>query len=237
MATARAASVKVAAKFMRENSRQAVPELPLAGMAAISLPRGGPIRKRRSPGSIFRRVSTLMLILSPTRRWKFYAAAQPEELHALEAAARAAYRAPVVAEWLPRRAPRDHKHAAHLVRRGVWVSWDLPIASMRRAGGSWRRADDCRRFCGAGKHGCRDHRQSQQSGWQARSGGGPPRLAAATCRAGCLLIADEAFADFLDPAPAHSGDARRGMLVLRSFGKAYGLPGLRSDLPSRKTSR
>jgi cobalamin biosynthetic protein CobC len=47
-------------------------------------------------------------------------------------------------------------------------------------------------------------------------------------RRGRLLVVDEAFVDFLDPgislAPALP---RAGALVLRSFGKAYGLPGLR----------
>ena len=54
------------------------------------------------------------------------------------------------------------------------------------------------------------------------------RCAEALAAHGGLLIVDEAFVDFLDPSasavpvmPAH------GMIVLRSFGKTYGLPGLR----------
>ncbi|MGO9675089.1 MAG: threonine-phosphate decarboxylase CobD [Methylocella sp.] len=43
-------------------------------------------------------------------------------------------------------------------------------------------------------------------------------------RRGKLLIVDQAFADFLDPA---TSSAPPQALVLRSFGKAYGLPGLR----------
>ncbi len=53
-------------------------------------------------------------------------------------------------------------------------------------------------------------------------------LAGSFQRRGKLLIIDEAFADLLDPqmslAPALP---HAGALVLRSFGKAYGLPGLR----------
>ena len=43
-----------------------------------------------------------------------------------------------------------------------------------------------------------------------------------------LLIVDEAFVDFLEPgASAIPGMPAQGMIILRSFGKAYGLPGLR----------
>jgi cobalamin biosynthetic protein CobC len=53
-------------------------------------------------------------------------------------------------------------------------------------------------------------------------------LAAALTAHGGLLIVDEAFVDFLEPGVSAVPDiSARGMLVLRSFGKAYGLPGLR----------
>jgi cobalamin biosynthesis protein CobC len=43
-----------------------------------------------------------------------------------------------------------------------------------------------------------------------------------------LLIVDEAFVDFLEPGvSAVPGMLEQGMILLRSFGKAYGLPGLR----------
>lgn len=51
--------------------------------------------------------------------------------------------------------------------------------------------------------------------------------AAQMARRGGLLIVDESFMDF---TPEHSVAARagdHGLIVLRSFGKAYGLPGLR----------
>lgn len=41
-----------------------------------------------------------------------------------------------------------------------------------------------------------------------------------------LLVVDEAFAD-LDASPSLAADADRGVIALRSFGKFYGLPGLR----------
>jgi cobalamin biosynthetic protein CobC len=44
---------------------------------------------------------------------------------------------------------------------------------------------------------------------------------------GGLLIVDEAFMDFLDPAASIIPEMPAGVVALRSFGKAYGLPGLR----------
>ncbi len=53
-------------------------------------------------------------------------------------------------------------------------------------------------------------------------------LAAILGNHGGLLIIDEAFVDFLEPgASAVPGTAESGVVVLRSFGKTYGLPGLR----------
>jgi cobalamin biosynthesis protein CobC len=53
-------------------------------------------------------------------------------------------------------------------------------------------------------------------------------LAESLAARGGLLIVDEAFVDFLEPgASAVPGMPEQGMIILRSFGKAYGLPGLR----------
>jgi cobalamin biosynthesis protein CobC len=47
-------------------------------------------------------------------------------------------------------------------------------------------------------------------------------------RSGKLLIVDEAFADFLEPGVSLAPELPpSGAIVLRSFGKTYGLPGLR----------
>jgi len=52
-------------------------------------------------------------------------------------------------------------------------------------------------------------------------------LAAALVAHGGLLIVDEAFADFLPGASIVPEMPASGIMVLRSFGKTYGLPGLR----------
>jgi cobalamin biosynthesis protein CobC len=53
-------------------------------------------------------------------------------------------------------------------------------------------------------------------------------LAESLAARGGLLILDEAFVDFLElGASAVPGMPARGVIVLRSFGKTYGLPGLR----------
>ncbi len=53
-------------------------------------------------------------------------------------------------------------------------------------------------------------------------------LAAVLVKHGGLLIIDEAFVDFLEPGASAVPDiAGSGAVVLRSFGKTYGLPGLR----------
>tara|TARA_R110000868_G_scaffold2930_6_gene19964 strand:- start:15280 stop:16266 length:987 start_codon:yes stop_codon:yes gene_type:complete len=51
-------------------------------------------------------------------------------------------------------------------------------------------------------------------------------LAAALARKNGLLVVDEAFAD-LDPGASVAADGDDGLVALRSFGKFYGLPGLR----------
>jgi cobalamin biosynthesis protein CobC len=51
-------------------------------------------------------------------------------------------------------------------------------------------------------------------------------LAAAMAEKDGLLVVDEAFAD-LDPAVSVAANAEGGLIALRSFGKFYGLPGLR----------
>lgn len=51
-------------------------------------------------------------------------------------------------------------------------------------------------------------------------------LALAMARKGGTLVVDEAFAD-LEPGPSVATSVPAGMITLRSFGKFYGLPGLR----------
>ena len=51
-------------------------------------------------------------------------------------------------------------------------------------------------------------------------------LASDLATTGGILVVDEAFAD-LDPAPSLAAELPAGVVALRSFGKFYGLPGLR----------
>lgn len=52
-------------------------------------------------------------------------------------------------------------------------------------------------------------------------------LAGKMAKRGGLLVIDESFMDFTPQHSAAALTARSGVIVLRSFGKAYGLPGLR----------
>jgi len=61
---------------------------------------------------------------------------------------------------------------------------------------------------------------------RADSRGDLAALAASLVRKEGLLVVDEAFAD-LDPAASVAAQSDGGMIALRSFGKFYGLPGLR----------
>jgi len=155
---------------------------------------------------------------------------QPEELRTLEAAAAMAYRVPPVAEviaapgsqavigWLPylflaKRAGilgfTYHEHARRWERAGarVTIARELPeLASQDAAVVVNPNNPDGRLVPAAALH----------------------RLGRALAARGGLLIIDEAFIDFLEPAASAIPDMpARGVVVLRSFGKAYGLPGLR----------
>ena len=204
----------------------------MPGMAAISLPREGPIRKRRSPGSIFRPASTLIAypFANPPLE-SFTRLPQPEELHALEAAARAAYRAPDGRrDALPRREPRRSSAGCpHLVparRVGVLgLTYCEHARSWAAAGAEVTIAEDLAAL------------ESMDVAIIVNPNNPDGRLvpaadlhalAAALAAHGGLLIVDEAFVDFLGPgASAVPSMPAHGMIVLRSFGKAYGLPGLR----------
>lgn len=155
---------------------------------------------------------------------------QPDELRALEAAAAMAYRAPAAAEvvaapgtqaivnWLPRLLPARRvgifgvtycEHARSWATSGAELTVaevlsgleDKDIAIVVNPNNP-----DGRLVAAADLH----------------------ALAAVLCKHGGLLIIDEAFIDFLEPgASAVPDTAEGGVVVLRSFGKTYGLPGLR----------
>lgn len=155
---------------------------------------------------------------------------QEEELRALEDAARAAYRVPKHAEvvaapgsqaligWLPRLVPARrvgilgftyNEHAQSWTNAGAEVTIPDDVAALKGMDAAIAvnpNNPDGRFVPAADLH----------------------ALAAALAAQGGLLLVDEAFVDFLEPGTSTVPDMpERGMIVLRSFGKAYGLPGLR----------
>jgi cobalamin biosynthetic protein CobC len=155
---------------------------------------------------------------------------QPEELRALEAAAATAYRVPAVVgivaapgtqaivNWLPRLLPARRvgilgdtycEHARSWATGGAELTVvedlsgleDKDIAIVVNPNNP-----DGRLVAAADLH----------------------ALAAVLGKHGGVLIIDEAFVDFLESgASAVPDTAESGVVVLRSFGKTYGLPGLR----------
>ncbi len=158
---------------------------------------------------------------------------QPEELRALEAAAAMAYRARTPAEvvaapgvqaiinWLP--------HLVPARRVGILgVSYCEHARSWATSGAEPTVVDDISGL------------EDKDIAIVVNPNNPDGRLvAAADLRAlgavlgkhGGLLIIDEAFVDFLEPGASAAPDAAEsGGVVLRSFGKTYGLPGLRLGL-------
>ncbi len=155
---------------------------------------------------------------------------QPDELCVLEAAARAAYRAPASGEIVA--APGSQAiinllpHLAPARRVGIlgvtyceharsWAASGAKLAVVEDLGGLEDKDiaivvnpnnPDGRLVAAADLH----------------------ALAAVLRKHGGLLITDEAFIDFLEPGASAVPDiAESSVVVLRSFGKTYGLPGLR----------
>jgi cobalamin biosynthesis protein CobC len=155
---------------------------------------------------------------------------EPEERRALEAAAATAYRAPAAAEvvaapgtqaiinWLPRLLPARRvgilgvtycEHARSWAASGAELTVVEELSGLEDKDISIvvnPNNPDGRLIAAADLH----------------------ALAAVLCKHGGLLIIDEAFMDFLEPgASAVPDTAESAIVVLRSFGKTYGLPGLR----------
>jgi cobalamin biosynthesis protein CobC len=232
MVTASAASFKVAAnKSMREASRPSSPELPLAehGGNISAARRAYPLAPEPwldlSTG-----INPYAYPFSGPPLESFTRLPQPEELRALEAAAALAYRAPAeaaivaapgtqaIVNWLPHLLPARRvgilsftycEHARSWATSGadLTVVEDLAgledkdiaiVVNPNNPDGRLVAAADLR------------------------------ALADVLCKHGGRLIIDEAFVDFLEPgASAVPAAAESGVIVLRSFGKTYGLPGLR----------
>lgn len=155
---------------------------------------------------------------------------QPEEIWALEAAARAAYHVPAFAEVVA--APGSQAlislmpHLARAQRVGVLgLTYSEHARSWAAVGAKVTVFKDLAAL--ASMDAAVIVNPNNPDGRLV-----PPSdvcaLAEALAAHGGLLIADEAFVDFLDPsASAVPKMPGHGMIVLRSFGKAYGLPGLR----------
>jgi cobalamin biosynthetic protein CobC len=155
---------------------------------------------------------------------------EPEELCALEAAAAQAYRVPAHAEviaapgtqaiinWLPRLLPARRAGILGFSYYEHARSWALSGAEISVAGELSALKDQDVAI--AVNPNNPDGRLAAARDLLA--------LAAALGERGGLLIADEAFIDFLEPGASIVPDLpARGAIVLRSFGKTYGLPGLR----------
>jgi cobalamin biosynthetic protein CobC len=216
---------------MRENSRQGSPELPLAGHGGNLFAARRAYPQAPEPWlDLSTGVSPYAYPFAGPPPESLTRLPQPEELAMLEAAARAAYRAPIGADVIAAsgtqtiislmphliRAPRVGilgfaycEHAQTWERAGaeVIIAKNLTeLESMDAAIVVNPNNPDGRLVAAADLH----------------------ALAAALAAHGGLLIVDEAFVDFLEAgASAVPGIPARGMIVLRSFGKAYGLPGLR----------
>jgi len=173
-------------------------------MAAISL-RAAAYPQARSPGSIFRRVSTLMLILSPTRRWRVLRGCRNREnfTHSKRRRVRR-YRAACRRGCGCRAGhPGDHKHAAPS-RAGEACGY-LGIYLCEYAQ-SWEEvgvevtiAED---FAALESMDVAIIVNPNNPDGRRVPAGGPPRAGAALAARGCLLIADELSPIFWNPAPA-----------------------------------
>jgi cobalamin biosynthetic protein CobC len=155
---------------------------------------------------------------------------QRDELRMLEAAARAAYRAPAFAEIVA--APGSQaiiNLLPHLVparRVGILgVTYCEHARSWAASGADPAVVED---FSGLEDKDIAIVVNPNNPDGRLTTAADLHALAAVLGKRGGLLIVDEAFVDFLEPgASAVPDTAESGAVVLRSFGKTYGLPGLR----------
>jgi cobalamin biosynthesis protein CobC len=155
---------------------------------------------------------------------------QPEELRALEAAAATAYRTPAAADvvaapgtqaiinWLPRLVPAR--------RVGILgVTYCEHARSWATSGAELTVAED---LSGLEDKDIAIVVNPNNPDGRLVAAADLHALAAVLGKHGGVLIIDEAFADFLEPSASAVPDtAESGVVVLRSLGKTYGLPGLR----------
>ena len=216
---------------MRETSAPILPELPLAGHGGNLFAARRAYQQAPEPWlDLSTGISPYAYPFENPPPESFTRLPQHDELCALEAAAHAAYHAAAVAEvvaapgsqaiinWLPRLVPArcvgvlgftygEHERSWAAAGAEVTIAEDFDeLASKDIAIIVNPNNPDGRLVPAADLH----------------------ALALALAARGGLLIVDEAFVDFVDPsASAVPQMAGQGIVVLRSFGKTYGLPGLR----------
>ncbi|MGH6846580.1 MAG: threonine-phosphate decarboxylase CobD [Methylocella sp.] len=155
---------------------------------------------------------------------------QPDELGMLEAAARAAYRAPAFAEIVA--APGSQaiiNLLPHLVpARRVGILGVTYGEHARRWAASGAELSVVEDLSGLEDKDIAIVVNPNNPDGRLIAAADLRALAAVLRKHGGLLIVDEAFVDFLEPGASAVPDiAESGVVVLRSFGKTYGLPGLR----------
>jgi cobalamin biosynthetic protein CobC len=231
MATASAASFRVAVKSMGETSCPELPELLLAEHGGNLLAARRAYPQAPEPWlDLSTGVNPYAYPFAHPPMESFTRLPQPEERRALEAAAALAYRAPAeaaivaapgtqaIVNWLPRLLPVRRVGILGVTYCEHARSWATTAAQLTVVEDLSGLEDkdiaivvnpnnpDGRLVAAADLH----------------------ALAAVLCKHGGLLIIDEAFVDFLEPGASAVPDMRaRVVVVLRSFGKTYGLPGLR----------
>ncbi|MGH6812939.1 MAG: threonine-phosphate decarboxylase CobD [Methylocella sp.] len=231
MATASAASFKVAAKSMGETSCPELPELLLAehGGNLFAARRAYP--QAPEPWlDLSTGVNPYAYPFACPPLESFTRLPQPDELRMLEAAARAAYRAPPFAEIVA--APGSQAiinllpHLAPARRVGILgVTYCEHARSWAAGGADLAVVED---LSGLEDKDIAIVVNPNNPDGRLVAAADLHALAAVLGKHGGLLIIDEAFVDFLEPGASAVPDiAESGVVVLRSFGKSYGLPGLR----------
>src|ERR1700730_10191204 len=230
MATANAASFRVAAKSMGETSRPELLELLLAE-------HGGDLfaARRAYPQApepwldLSTGINPYAYPFAHSPLESFTRLPQPEELRAVAAAAAMAYRAPAAVEvvaapgtqaimnWLP--------HLVPARRVGILgVTYCEHARSWATSGADLTVVED---LSGLEDKDIAIVVNPNNPDGRLVAAADLHALAAVLCKHGGLLIIDEAFVAFLEPgASAVPGTAESGVVVLRSFGQTYGLPGL-----------
>jgi cobalamin biosynthetic protein CobC len=155
---------------------------------------------------------------------------QPDELRMLEAAARAAYRVPAFAEAVAAQGSQAIINLLpHLVpARRVGILGDTYCEHARSWAASGAEPAVVEDLSGLEDKDIAIVVNPNNPDGRLAAAADLHALAAVLVKHGGLLIIDEAFVDFLEPgASAVPDTAGSGVVVLRSFGKTYGLPGLR----------